>query len=70
MKNNASNSHSLSSKQALIDRHAQSIIVLVFFPTYVLFQPPSTVLTRKLGPRTFLASICMFWGAVEIVGIL
>lgn len=60
----------LSFRQALIDHYAQSIVGLVFFPTYVLFQPPSTVLTRKLGPRTFLATICMLWGAVEIVGIL
>ncbi|CAF9932168.1 MAG: hypothetical protein HETSPECPRED_008285 [Heterodermia speciosa] len=45
-----------------------SIIVLVFFPTYVVFQPPATVLTRKLGPRKFLASICLLWGVIEIVG--
>ena len=28
---------------------SRSIIVLVFFPTYVIFQPPATVVTRKLG---------------------
>ena len=44
-------------------------MVLVFFPTYVIFQPPATVLTRKLGPRKFLASICLLWGAIEIVSI-
>ncbi|KAI4111941.1 MAG: hypothetical protein LQ345_006662 [Seirophora villosa] len=43
-----------------------SIIVLVFFPTYVLFQPPATVASRKLGPRLFLAAICLLWGATEI----
>ncbi|KAL9010585.1 MAG: hypothetical protein Q9173_004496 [Seirophora scorigena] len=46
-----------------------SIIVLVFFPTYVLFQPPATVASRKLGPRLFLATICLLWGATEIVGL-
>lgn len=42
-------------------------MVLVFFPTYVVFQPPATLLTRKLGPRKFLASITLLWGATEIV---
>lgn len=49
------------------DFSLQSIVVLVFFPTYVIFQPPATVLTRKLGPRKFLASICLLWGAIEMV---
>lgn len=43
-----------------------SIVVLVFFPTYVLFQPPATVLTRRLGPRKFLSAITLLWGIVEI----
>ena len=34
-----------------------SIIVLIFFISYVLLQPPATVVLRKLGPRTFLPSI-------------
>lgn len=42
-------------------------MVLVFFVTYVLCQPPATVLLRKLGPRNFLATITLFWGAVMIV---
>lgn len=40
-----------------------SIITLVFFITYVLFQPPATVTVRKLGPRVFLALITLLWGA-------
>jgi MFS family permease len=44
----------------------QSIITLVFFVTYIIFQPPATVLTRKLGPRNFLAGLCVAWGAVMI----
>ena len=43
-----------------------STIALVFFVTYVIFQPPATVLCRKIGPRPFLASICLAWGAVMI----
>jgi hypothetical protein len=42
----------------------QSIIVLVFFITYVIFQPPATVLCRKIGPRPFLAFITTAWGVV------
>jgi MFS family permease len=44
----------------------QSIVTLVFFTTYIVFQPPATVLTRKIGPRYFLAGLCVAWGAVMI----
>lgn len=44
----------------------QSIITLVFFITYIIFQPPATVLTRKIGPRIFLAGLCIAWGTVMI----
>jgi sugar phosphate permease len=43
-----------------------SIVTLVFFITYIIFQPPATVLTRKIGPRIFLAGLCIAWGAVMI----
>lgn len=43
-----------------------SLITLIFFIPYVLFQPPATVLLRKIGPRVFLASICFAWGATMI----
>ncbi|KAL8789791.1 MAG: hypothetical protein Q9195_006683 [Heterodermia aff. obscurata] len=61
--------YSLEEQRAIIHRidRRLSIVVLVFFPTYVVFQPPATVLTRKLGPRKFLASICLLWGVIEIV---
>ena len=39
-----------------------SIIVLVFFITYVLLQPPATVVLRKVGPRIFLPTITLLWG--------
>ncbi|KAH7111233.1 major facilitator superfamily domain-containing protein [Dactylonectria macrodidyma] len=43
-----------------------SIITLVFFTTYIVFQPPSTVIVRKIGPRIHLGSITLLWGAVMI----
>ncbi|KAL9052560.1 MAG: hypothetical protein Q9162_005308 [Coniocarpon cinnabarinum] len=43
-----------------------SVVTLVFFITYVLGQPPTTVLTRFLGPRVFLGTITLFWGATMI----
>ena len=43
-----------------------SIIVLVFFISYVLLQPPATVIMRKIGPRIFLPTITILWGATMI----
>jgi sugar phosphate permease len=43
-----------------------SIIVLVFFPTYILFQPIATVLCKKIGPRIFLPTIVLLWGVVTL----
>ncbi|GAB7343280.1 hypothetical protein MBLNU457_1336t1 [Dothideomycetes sp. NU457] len=43
-----------------------SIATLVFFCTYIVFQPPSTVLTRKIGPRVYLSTIALLWGVVMI----
>lgn len=39
-----------------------SLITLVFFITYVLLQPPATVVLRKVGPRVFLPTITLLWG--------
>ncbi|ORY63356.1 major facilitator superfamily transporter [Pseudomassariella vexata] len=43
-----------------------SIASLLFFVTYVIFQPPSTVIVRKLGPRYHIAIITLLWGCVMI----
>ncbi|GAB7343143.1 hypothetical protein MBLNU457_1218t1 [Dothideomycetes sp. NU457] len=43
-----------------------SVIVLVFFISYVLLQPPATVVMRKIGPRIFLPTITILWGATMI----
>ena len=47
--------------------NAYTIVSLVFFLPYALFQPPATVAIREIGPRRFLATIVFFWGAVMIV---
>jgi hypothetical protein len=46
----------------------KTLIVLTFFVPYVIFQPPMTVITRKLGPSYFLSTIIVSWGVVMIVG--
>ncbi|KAF1985521.1 MFS general substrate transporter [Aulographum hederae CBS 113979] len=43
-----------------------SIITLVFFITYIVFQPPSTVIVRRLGPRIHLGTITVVWGGIMI----
>jgi hypothetical protein len=43
-----------------------SVVTLVFFATYVVFQFPSTVVIRYLGPRNHLGGITFMWGAVMI----
>lgn len=43
-----------------------SIIVCVFFLTYVILQPPATVVLRKIGPRLFLPTIVILWGMTMI----
>ncbi|KAL4902729.1 hypothetical protein BDW74DRAFT_186690 [Aspergillus multicolor] len=44
-----------------------SIVVLMFFVPYIIFQPPMTVITRKLGPTLFLGSIVISWGAILVM---
>lgn len=43
-----------------------SVVVLLFFVPYVLFQPLATVILRKIGPRTFLAITTLLWGMASI----
>jgi len=42
------------------------VVTLVFFTTYIVFQPPSTAIVRKLGPRVHLSTIVVLWGAVMV----
>jgi MFS family permease len=41
-------------------------MTLVFFPTYIIFQIPSTIIVRILGPRIHLSTITLLWGGVMI----
>ncbi len=44
----------------------QNIANLVFFIPYTLFQAPSTIIIRYLGPRVHLAGITLLWGGIII----
>lgn len=41
----------------------------MFFITYVVFQPPATVLIRKMGPSYFLSLMILCWGALMMVSL-
>jgi MFS family permease len=43
-----------------------NIMTLVFFPPYIIFQIPSTVIVRSLGPRLHLSTITLLWGSVMV----
>jgi len=43
-----------------------SIMTLAFFPPYIVFELPSTVLIRWIGPRIHLSTICLTWGVILI----
>ncbi|GAA6037418.1 hypothetical protein JCM8097_008561 [Rhodosporidiobolus ruineniae] len=43
-----------------------SIITLVFFVPYVIFEAPANLLIRKIGVRNQLATITIAWGAVML----
>jgi hypothetical protein len=42
----------------------RSLVDLICFIPYVLFQLPSSIIVRKLGPKTFLGGITFLWGVV------
>ncbi|KAI0540840.1 major facilitator superfamily domain-containing protein [Xylaria digitata] len=50
----------------LLTGNRYSIVTLAFFPAYIVFQPSSTVLVRKLGPRIHISFITTAWGAVML----
>lgn len=39
----------------------------MFFVPYIIFQPPMTILIRKIGPTVFLGTIVMTWAVIMIV---
>ncbi|KFH44049.1 putative transporter -like protein [Hapsidospora chrysogenum ATCC 11550] len=54
------------SQELVLTGFRYNIANLVFFIPYIIFQPPSTILIRKIGPRIHLALITLLWGAVMI----
>lgn len=43
-----------------------NIVTLIFFTTYIVFEFPSTIVIRYLGPRNHLAGITFAWGLVML----
>ncbi len=43
-----------------------SVITLLFFPPYIIFELPSQLGLRKFGPRYWLGSATFMWGLVTI----
>lgn len=62
----AANIAGMSMELKLDVNYRYNIANLVFFIPYIIFQPPSTILVRAIGPRIHLAAITLFWGAVMI----
>ncbi|KAI9155104.1 phthalate transporter [Paramyrothecium foliicola] len=54
------------SAELLLTGLKYNIANLLFFIPYIIFQPPSTILVRAIGPRIHLAGITFAWGAVMI----
>lgn len=48
------------------DRRIQSVVLLVFFPTYIFCQPVAAVLARKIGPRVFFTGITLSTGLIVL----
>ncbi|KAH6621950.1 major facilitator superfamily domain-containing protein [Boeremia exigua] len=46
------------------DRYTTALVM--FFPTYVIFELPSNIVLRKVGSANWLAFIAVSWGAVMI----
>jgi MFS family permease len=43
-----------------------SILTMIFFIPYIIFQFPATIIIRRLGPALWLPSLVICWGAVTI----
>jgi MFS family permease len=56
------------SKDIKLVGNQYSIIVLAFFPTYVIVQPVATAICRFTGPRPFMTFIVFVWGCM-IIGL-
>ena len=43
-----------------------SILTMIFFIPYIIFQFPANIIIRKLGPAVWLPSLVIAWGAVTV----
>jgi hypothetical protein len=43
-----------------------SILTMIFFIPYIIFQFPANIVIRKLGPSVWLPSLVVLWGAVTV----
>ncbi|KAI1029121.1 hypothetical protein LB504_012939, partial [Fusarium proliferatum] len=62
----AANIAGMSEDLGLDIGYRYSIIALVFFISYTIFQPVATILCRKIGPRIFLSGITLAWGCTLV----
>jgi MFS family permease len=62
----AANIAGMSQELKLVIGNRYSIITLVFFTTYIVFQFPSTIVIKAIGPRGFLSFITFTWGLILI----
>lgn len=51
-------------KQLRITSKQYSVILLVFFISYVLFEVPANMILHRVRPSLFLFTLCLLWGGV------
>lgn len=52
--------------QVRLYHYIDHLLVLVFFIGYVIFEIPSNIVIRKIGPANWLSFIALAWGGVSI----
>ena len=43
-----------------------NIALMIFFPSYIIFEMPSNILIKRLAPSTWLSLIMASWGIITI----
>ncbi len=43
-----------------------NIALMIFFPSYIVFEVPSNILIKRLAPSTWLSLIMFLWGVITI----
>ncbi|KAF5013203.1 hypothetical protein FDECE_782 [Fusarium decemcellulare] len=56
----------MSTDLGLDKGYRYSTIALVFFVSFIIFQPPATILCRKVGAKIFLPGITLAWGILLV----